>query len=172
MRRSKRTVTDHEFQTALDSIDNQNIIHSVCGRFTGRLSPDELKQCGLDGLWYALQSHDPTYRRKFTTSLHQFVEWECQNAMTAKYGDNIPAESLQRNMITIENSPLEAIETADEVEAYLSHLKPKHAAMLKDRYMYGFTLRELADKYGYTPQGIQYLVEKSLNRLRGLEIGV
>lgn len=164
----KREVTDEEFRIAHDSIDNQRIIHKVCGRFMDRLSSDMLKQCGLDALWRALQSHDTRYKRKFTSSLYQFTEWECQRALGGLYGDRIQAETLCVDVVADDTAKQNAI-LANEL---LDYLDEQPCKILRDRYIFNYTLKEIADKYGYTPPGIQYIIKKALKQLREVDIGV
>jgi len=163
-----REITNEEFQIALDSIDNQNIIHKVCGRFMGQLSSDTLKQCGLDGLWRALKSHDPSYQRKFTSSLYQFVEWECQRAMENLYADRLPAEALTPD-IPADDSAEQATALVNEL---LEFLTPEHRDIVVDRYIYNYTLKEIGDKHGYTDEGIRYILKKALEQLREADVGV
>ena len=164
----KRHITDEEFQEALDNIDNQKIIHAACTNYMASLSSDELKQCGLDALWRALQSHNPSFKRKFTTSLFKFVKWECNNAARAKYGDRIQAGPL-RGDIPADDS---AVQNAILVEELLEYLDEMPRQILRDRYISNHTLQEIADMYGYTAPGIQYIINKALKELREVDVGV
>src|SRR5262245_45103905 len=82
----KRDVSNAEFEAALADRDNQNIIKGVTSRYKKQLDADDLYTCGLNALWRALQSHDPAYEQKFTTTLFRFVHWECRRELRSRRG--------------------------------------------------------------------------------------
>ena len=161
-------ITDEEFQIALDNIDNKKVINKVRSRFARCLSFDELKQCGLEGLWRALKSHDTTYGRKFTSSLYQFVEWECQRAINKLNHTHATCEALMVD-IPVEDTQLQHGVLLRDLLEYLDNTSRN---IIVDRYIYNYTLKEIAAKYGYTSSGVKYIIKKTLKQLRKIAVGV
>jgi RNA polymerase sigma factor (sigma-70 family) len=163
-----KSISDEEFNLAYEDENHQKIINAASRHFRGKLPYDELKQRGRIALMRCLGSHDPSSRRQFTTSLTQFVKWECYRAL--------------RDHITFNRkTPLSFSEIAEPSshthprQSELDHLKEcLEKLSLSDRdilykyYVSNMTLKEIGQAYSYTGEAARQNLQKATNRLRSM----
>ena len=77
-----KEITDDDFEAAYNDKHNKSIIKAATKKYSSILSEDIQASCGMHGLWRCMQNHDPSYGRKFTTSLYIHVDWECKRELS------------------------------------------------------------------------------------------
>lgn len=148
LKSKRRLVSDEEYARALADRDNRGVIHGVTRQFAGQLDPDELESCSMNGLWRALQYHRDGYNKKFTTSLHMFVVWECRRELKRKKKlTQVPAGYRPPDRVSSEQEILQ-VEEEEHVRNRLRLLPGVMRSMVED-YLFGkMTARAIGEKYG------------------------
>jgi len=161
------TITDEEFEKALNNKDNIRIIKSVTKKYSGRLSKEIQKSCGLHGLWRCIKNHDDSYGRKFTTSLFMHVEWECKRELSAQ--KRKPLVFLGEYDDKIESPPLNM-----EASEILDCLTENQKKIMHQRFFENMTLQEIGENHGYSKEAARQNVNKIIEKLRAtiVDVGV
>ena len=159
---TKKRITDKEFEQARSTPANMRTINKVCNWFSGSLPPDTLHACGDIGLWRCLKSHK-TGVQAFTSSLYTFVRWECLSAIQNETMKGNPTLCGDIEVLCGFTSDLSDKTTM--LDEYLSMLPPIEREVLELRELGGHTLKEIADKKGYSKQGIKYMLERIMKFL-------
>lgn len=155
-------VSDEEFQVAYENTDNRNIIRSVCGKYSKQLSRDELRSCGMIGLWNALQKHDPKYKRKFTTSLWKWVTWEClrevgrSKRFAPKHFEDVEACFYED----------ERVENRAFVVGCLSKIPKFNRKIIKQRFLLGMTFEDIGQANGLSKETARQRYLESIDKLK------
>lgn len=158
-----KKVTNEEYTQAYKNLDNRRIMSFLSNRFRGSLDKDVLKSCVLYGLWRCLQYHDNNQKRKFTTSLYKFVQWECQRELARKQSKkiDIPTEIISDNIPDKEDYKLPTL-----LKDCLDYINEQDRQVLIDRYINNMTYEEIGKRYGCTKQSAKFMVTKILNSLQ------
>lgn len=158
-------VTDADFELAYKNTDNKKIIYSVCKRFSGCLNHDALLGCGHRGLWKCLRSHDSSYNRKFTTSLYQFVLWECQQEIKQEstYNRHSPIEDCVEESTDL---PLDLHNNVLDIEKYIRLLPANYQNVLRQRFFSNLSLDEMAKIHSCSKQCVSASLKRALNKLK------
>ena len=153
------TITDEEFEEALRNKDNIRIIKSVTKKYSGQLSEDTQKSCGLHGLWRCIKNHDDSYGRKFTTSLFMHVDWECKRELCAQ--NRKPLLSLGESDGQIESPP-----PNKDVSEILDSLTENQKKIMHQRFFENKTLEEIGKSEGYSKEAARQNINKIILKLR------
>ena len=161
------TITDEEFEKALKNKDNIRIIKSVTKKYSGQLSEETQKSCGLYGLWRCMKNHDDSYGRKFTTSLFVHVEWECKREISAQRRK--PLVFLGESDDKIESLPPNM--DASEI---LDCLTENQKKIMHQRFFENMTLQEIGENHGYSKEAARQNINKIIEKLRATisDVGV
>lgn len=154
-------ITDEEFEKAYQNKDNIKIIKAVTKKYSGQLSEDAQKTCGLHGLWRCIQNHDNSYGRKFTTSLFMHVEWECKRELFSQ--KKKPLTFLGESDCQIENR-----HKKEGVSEILDCLTDKQKNIIYQRFYENMTLEEIGKKQGYSKEAARQNINKIIEKLRML----
>lgn len=165
-------ITDEQFERALLDQDNRRIISSVTGRYDNILSPDSRKECGLIALWKTIQKHRPGMGRKFTTSLYQFLKWECDREvrkiirpqLRPVHFEDFPSnEQIERTTLS---------EDLQHLVKSLENLPDKHKKLLKAYYFDNQRLADISREEGCSVETIRLRLKRSRELLKGTYLGV
>lgn len=154
------TINNNTYNKALSDPSNVLIIKSVCKKYSSSIPPDELKSCGLIGLWKCLQKHDYKQKTAFTSSLYRWVNWECLAFLRkSRYNQKLRTcdNSLIDNQLKYDN---------DNIESLLEGLPEYEKSIMIYRYVYNMTLEEIGKEYGYSKESIRKHINKTLDILR------
>jgi len=160
-----RTITNKEFELARRNLDNVRIINKCLAKHKDVMSFDELKSCGLYGLWKCLKYHDNSKKRKFTTSLYSFVRWECLSYIKKKtelndeYLDNYSIYDEEKDNII------------EDIKDCLNRLPKKDRKILEQYYYQKLTLKEIGKLNNYSRQAAGQNRNKAETRLKDIYIG-
>jgi DNA-directed RNA polymerase specialized sigma subunit len=156
----KKVISNEDFDKAYADPDNLRIIRAACEKFSKRLPWDILQNCGARALWRTLQSHDDSYKTKFSTSLYQFVIWECKTSIQTERKLTHP------NLLWYD--PLEIDCGYEEVimNEYIDKLSYDEKDILYKRFYEDKTLEEIGDLKGYSKQAAHRNIQKTLSKLR------
>ncbi len=162
----KSNVSNEQFQQAYQNHANRAVINWYCNRFSQSLDADELKNCGLRGLWKALSIHDPA-RAKLVTILGTCVKHECQEAV--KFNQKLSRQCD-------EHAPIDEIsnkykqDLKDHVAELMHGVNKQTRHIIYMKFYENKTYEEIGKIYGVTKQRIQQIVSKTLKKigLRGV----
>jgi DNA-directed RNA polymerase specialized sigma subunit len=158
----KKVVSDEEFRLAQENKDNQHIIKYVLGKFGRRLRRDERKACGLLGLWHALEYHDDSYGRKFTTSLYKFMSWEVQKFTQERDRNTSQTVQISNKYLQREVSPTQ-IYAQDCID---SLKEPWQKKIIHQYFMKGMNLTEIGRENCYSKQYAQQRFASAMDELK------
>jgi RNA polymerase sigma factor (sigma-70 family) len=144
-------VNDKEYEDALNNHDNQMIMHSASVSFVRILDEDEIYRCKLIALWEALQAWKPDRGSKFTAFLYQRVKWECLKSIQ---------NQKQYRDIQLDNIDQEVLPETS-IDELLEILPEDLKGVVKKRYLYNMTLREIGDEYGYSYETARKKLKKA-----------
>lgn len=154
--------------------DNRGIIRGVGRRYSRTLSSDEIESCGLIAIWRCLNQHDDSYGRKFTSSLHQFMVWECNRAIgqrkpsrKKKNPDMYYHIGLKRHFDgpTDEIYDEESEELIGHIKESLNSMSYPVKCMVRDYFYRNKTLKEIGRINGYTKEAARQKVGDAVNSL-------
>lgn len=144
-------VSNKVYEEALDNRDNMMIMHSAGSRYMRILDADEIHRCKLIALWEALQVWDINKGSKFTAFLYQRVQWECLKSIQYhNKNQDVQVEHLER-----------AVLPDTSVDEVLEILPAELKDIVKKRYVYGMTLREIGDEYGFSYETVRKRLKKA-----------
>lgn len=152
--KEKRFISDQEFEAARRQ--HLQLIQNVARVYATSLSPEELQAAGDMALWRCLQSHNPKYGSKFTTSLYRFIHWECIRAIKERRANETTLVGDVEG--TTDNQAIQMI-----LEDYLNLLDERDRRIVEARFLESCTFEEIANREGYSKQGIKHIVERSLS---------
>lgn len=158
----KSNVSNEQFQQAYQNHANRAVINWYCNRFSQSLDADELKNCGLRGLWKALAIHDPS-RAKLVTILGTCVKSECQEAV--KFNRKL-AKRCDEFAILDELSSQHEHELKEYVAQLISGVNKKVRHIIYMKFYENKTYEEIGKVYGITKQRVQQIVSKTLKKIR------
>jgi RNA polymerase sigma factor (sigma-70 family) len=163
-----KPISDAEFNRAYADEDCRKIIAAASRPFLGKLPYDELEQRGRIALMRCLGSHDPASRRKFTTSLSQFVYWECSRALRdhIAFRRKAPLSFSGLAEPAVAGHPRQP--EIDHLRECLGRLSPSDRDILDKYYVKNMTLKEIGMAYAYTGEAARRNLQKATNRLRAM----
>lgn len=155
--KAKRTISNREFEEARTP-EVRLLLTNLTRHYSNALSSDVLQAVGDMALWRCLQNHDPKYGSNFNTSLYRFVHWECLRAIgeqrpsgMAILGEvEIPGESMSIHMI---------------LDDYLGLLDTRDRRIIEARFLENCTFAEIAQREGFSKQGIKDIVDRSISTM-------
>lgn len=164
----KRDVTSRQVEEAMRDRSHVGVIQKVTSAFP-MLDHEERVRCGLHGMWKALRSHDYSSRRSFTTSLGEWVKWECQHLMRPKLAvlRRCKQEEIDPDHIPREASTPEATAVRDMMDG----LDDWQKDVIRKYYLEGLTYKEIAAKNGYSPETARQRVRSAMKTLREIANG-
>jgi len=154
MKKPKKQVTNTEFDAARRQ--HLTLITNVARQYSNILSPDALAAAGDMALWRCLQSYNPMYGQKVSSSLYRFIHWECLRAIQEHKGDNIHQLSGD-----VEGDE-ESVSIQMILDDYLSLLTQRERRIVEAKFLENRTLAEIASQEGYSKQGIKDIVDRSI----------
>lgn len=155
--KTKRNISNEEFNEARTP-RIQELIQNVSRTYSQSLSPATLQAAGDMALWRCLQNHDPKYGSRFTTSLYRFVHWECLRSIGEQ---KAPDTTLIGD---IEGSN-ESIAIQMILDDYLGLLKTRDRRIIEARFFESCTFEEIAQREGFSKQGIKDIVDRSVSTM-------
>lgn len=152
------------FDEAYKNPDNIRIIKKACSRFNDSLSKEALNNCGAVALWRALKNQKKRrLRKKFSTSLWEFVVWECLDEIK-RQKDKLETIPLLQEPIHYPNKILQEIQYILNDEEY---------DILIQRYIGNKTLKEIGISKGITKQAVFSRIQNIRKKAKdALENGV
>ena len=163
-----KEVSNDQFEKEYSKQDNKNIINAVTKKYSGQLSQDSQKRCGMHALWRCIQNHDDSYGRKFTTSLFIHVDWECKREIS----------SLNKKPVSLLGECDDEIvspEPSGQIPEILDSLPDNQKEIIYQRFYENRTLEEIGQKQGYSKEAARQNINKILSKLRettGEDFGV
>lgn len=173
----KKQVSNEEYKRAWENNDNQGVINAVLKRYSHMLNREELKSCGMMGLWRAMQYHDYSYKRAFTTSLHIFVRFACAKEAKKKSRHQTllnfhPTRSVAERdkysdkAIIDEWKNVYLQEEIDDMLHQMEELDGEDRKVLKQRYLEKKSLRDIADENGYSKQTARMKILRAVDNFK------
>lgn len=151
-----RSVTWDEVLEAAKIPDNAKLINRTTGKF--ELEKPDKQTCGLIGLKNAMECHDYKHssRQKFTTSLCNFVRWECIKLIKKVEGkkNSKPPSYFDR-----------AVESGGEAHEIACHsletLNPAMRRILDEFYVKGYTKPQISKMRNMSIVKVETLLKRA-----------
>ena len=177
-----KQISNEEFNLAYINKDNINTIKKVTSKYWRQIDADDLEECGLQGLWNCLRSHEEGHNQKFTTSLYTFVNWEClrklqkqkKKVKTFSIQDfsefNLNHRSLKqrfKNKEVFYNESCQPINTelADVLET-LNRMCGDDKELLIDYYYHQMSMTEIAFKSKSSKESVRKKINKAIGTIK------
>jgi RNA polymerase sigma factor (sigma-70 family) len=152
-------VKNKEFEEALKNEDNIKIINHVCKKYLNRIQSEDLHRCKLIALWDAIRNFDPERNVKFTSFLYNCIDWECKRQLS----DYKKSRRVSTNLsIDGDSEDSNVYETLDWIDS----LPEKLAVAVKQKFVYGYTVQEIAEKNNYSRETARQYVQKGVEKLK------
>lgn len=156
-------ITNIEFEEAYKNIDYQKIMKAACKKYKTYLSVEILENCRLHGLWKCLIYHKNNNNNvKFTTSLFNYVTWECQKEIE-KNRKNKQIAQLDTNLCIIS---IERETNIDHIKECINKLTKDEQILIKSRYFDGKTLQEIGNNHKISKETVRQRINKAIKRLK------
>lgn len=159
----KREISNQEFEEALANPDVNGILNSISKKYIKSIEQDDLSTCKHVALWKALQYHDFNHpsKRKFTSSLYNFMWWECQRYQ-------------QNNRKNISNFDINSISepsgsynfTSVMVNDCLNTLSNEEQTLIRYKFFEKMTLKEISEKMNYSLQTVNVKLKRALDNFK------
>ena len=151
-------VSLEEFEKARSNSDNQRIINLVCSKYVNKLSPEVLQQCGDYALWECLRSHDDSIQ-KFTSSLYRYVHWNCLRELENEY------KYQNRHRVLVSDITQNEVGSYD-ISSYIAHLSELEQQVMIMKFVYSYSLRDIAKLIHYSKEWIRQIILKCLQKIK------
>lgn len=150
-------ISNEKYEAALNNKDNIMIMHSAGAGFLSILDADELHRCKLMALWKALQAWEEDRGTKFTGFLYQQVKWECLKNIHQNKTRDIQMDYVE--LAVLPDTPMYEL---------LDGLSDDLKDMVEKRYVYGMTLREIGNEYGFCYETIRKRLKKARHYMKAV----
>lgn len=166
----KKKITNEAYNEAYNNVDNRRIINSVLSHYKGQLDTDTLKNCGLVGLWRALENHDSSYKTKFTSSLWRFTKYACRTELQALARKQQKKNKNEFEHSNIDNIYLDNVYSREEPSLNIFNeiddiLSKEQAKIVRMRFVENMTLEEIGSQMGYTKETARQKLKLALNKI-------
>ncbi len=167
--------------------DNERLIWFFLKRYASRSDPQELYGAAAEGLLRAAATYDPA-RGKFSTyAMHhmrsavgyeqRYANRKMRSGKPVLHMDSVdvidPSEELNVQMhgsVQPRDRPcLPLDETGADVERFLRSLSARNLAFVRMR-MNGFTLKEIGEAFGFTPQAASLYMKRIAAKWEAFEL--
>lgn len=184
MPRTLAPLTPEQQQLAAD---NERLIWFFLKRYASRSDPQELYGAAADGLLRAAATYDPA-RGKFSTyAMHhmrsavgceqRYANRKMRSGKPVLHMDSVdvigPNEEWNAQMhgsVQPQDRPcLPLDETGADVERFLRSLSARNRAFVRLR-MNGFTLKEIGEAFGFTPQAASMYMKRIAAKWEAFEL--
>jgi RNA polymerase sigma factor (sigma-70 family) len=158
-----RVASNEDIKEAQKDMNNVRIINKCLSKYAFCLDPDELHECGLHGLWKALEYHDYS-RQKFTNSLYTHVRWACLIRMRdkRKYKKTLSLDMLPDNgMDAYEDKSFDMVDMQDAIDSLTSREKK----MMTDYFVNNKTMKEIGLEVNLCKERVRQKINGSLKVL-------
>lgn len=150
-------ISNLEYEEALKNEDNIKIINSVCRKYAKRIDSEDLHRCKLIALWDAIKKYNPDRGVKFTSFLYSCITWECKKQMHQNMKTKPGQMCCEK-----EDRPQKGFEVKDLIDS----LPKKFSKVVSQRFMYGYTIKEIALENNYSRETARQNVKKAVKALR------
>lgn len=161
---SQAIVSNQDYEAAWADPHNRRILATVSRLFRGKLPPEEILFCVQIALFKCMKKHKDSIGNKFTTSLHQFVEWELQKGLRSHYRElarHPPMSSIDDHQLAAKS-----LTFSYEVNDCLSRLSDYEQKLIEQSFMYDMTLREMEKENGGNRQTINRKLTKATENFK------
>jgi len=155
----RKSISNKDFDLAYKNQDNLNVMRAATKRYSNLLCLDSQATCGMHGLWKCLESHNPEYGRKFTTSLFIHVEWQCKREISKQMKNNESNLGDLDTQVSSESSE-------DFLNDALDFLPDNQKQIIYQRFYENRTLEEIGKKQGYTKEAARQNVNKIIKKIK------
>jgi len=161
-----RVASSEDIKEAQKDMNNVRIINKCLSKYAFCLDPDELHECGLHGLWKALEYHDYS-RQKFTNSLYTHVRWACLIRMRdkRKYKNTLSLDMLpDSGMDAYEDKSFDKVDMHDAINS----LNKCERRMVTDYYINNKKMKEIGTEVNLSKERVRQRINDSLKVLNNI----
>lgn len=138
--------------------DIQRLITKVLSKFRRLIPYDELVNCGMIGLWNAILIHRDGLGNKFTTSLYNFVRWECLAV--------IHWNMKLKNSYQSSNDVGEKNKFLYKFNELIDGIEQEYRTILIKYYVYRYTLKEIGEQMNCGYESVRKKLLKAYKMIR------
>lgn len=170
------------FEAAFNDVNNQKLMNSFFKNKKSYLSSDDILQIKMDAVWKCFKAHDNQFGSQFTSSLYLYLRWEFLRFMKDRKEESRQFTYFHKNNLSqynrivisdneegqpfIPNSTF--YDDLEHLQFYMDKLSEWDQQLIKQRYLDGLTLYQMADIHGMRRQTIKSHINKAIGRLHKL----
>ncbi len=164
--RTQNTITESEFEDALENIDNIRIINSACKKYRNIIPTEDLQRCKLISLWEAMKAFDPNGGKKFTSFLYTRVDWECKKQVA-----DIIKHKTRHTQVNDEIFPIIGkidgkVFNEIDIKDTIKLLPDEFQKVIHQRFFEKLTMEEIARSNNYSRETARRHIINALKKLR------
>jgi RNA polymerase sigma factor (sigma-70 family) len=164
---SQAIVSNEAYEAAWANAHNRRIIAAVSRLYKGKMPPEEILFCVQMALFKCMKKHKDSVGNKFTTSLHQFAEWELQKGLRAYCRETArhpPMSSIDDH----HNLAAHDLMFSFEVRECLDQLSVYDQKLIEQKFLYDMTLREIERENNSNRQTVNRKLTKATEKFKYL----
>ena len=133
---------DKTFEDLVKDPDIVNIMNKVSSNFQRGMDFDEIQSIKLDTLWKCVNNYDISRGAKFTTYLHNQLNYAFRNGLKKK--------RPQINLGELHTSVVDKHDYSQDAHDVVNGLPNHISRILEQRYLYNMTMVEIGKANGYS----------------------
>lgn len=133
---------DKTFEDLVKDPDIVNIMNKVSSKFQNNIDFDDIQSVKLDTLWKCVENYDSTKGAKFTTYLH--------NQLNYAFRNNLKKKKPQVNLGELHTSVVGSHDYSRDAHDVVNGLPTDISHILEQRYLYNMTMVEIGQANGYS----------------------
>lgn len=155
-----------DFNEQISNIDNKKILNKVAKTWRKVLSDDEINSCKMISVMNAIRYYDPDRKRKrkFTSYLFNFMNWECQKQVKDK---NSKIQTKSMDNFDISGSGYSTLDSLG-IRDCIDKLDKQEQSLIYFRYFDNMTYREISKEMKCSIETARKKVNMALSNLRTL----
>jgi RNA polymerase sigma factor (sigma-70 family) len=150
----KQLTLSNQIKKIISDEDNVKAIAAVASKYKHCMDEWAIENCAIHAAWLCLQKHDPKYNTKFSSSLYNYMQWECKSYLRHNY--SYVSDYEQAKLVRARDMTLQY-----EVTDCLQQLPEAYREILIQYHYYNMTLREIGDRNGYTKTSAHKKIAKA-----------
>jgi DNA-directed RNA polymerase specialized sigma24 family protein len=159
-----KNIIDVKFEEAMKNDKNQAIMSAIAKKYKNILSCEQIYECKLNAIWRCLEKHIDGKGNLFSSSLYNFMTWQCQTACQ-QTNRELLNKSRFLNMGD-EQGKFPSLNTNKGCTELFDGLSADEKELLQKRYIGGKTLREISRDIGRSTSFVSQKINDILFKLR------
>ena len=146
---------DRVFEDLVEDPDIVNIMNKVVSKFQKGLDLDEIQSVKLETLWKCVENYDTSKGAKFTTYLHNQLNYAFINKLKKK--------KSHFNLGEINSSIIDDRDHSHDAHDVMNGLPNDISQILHQKYFYNMTMVEIGKANGYSRETARRRLKNAIN---------